>query len=329
MHARCPFCQTLFRIHDEQLKAANGKVHCSRCHQVFDAINNLEEGIELAERDPASVLEELLAEVELTDLPSSSEIDRSAGETLTTPPLEPSMAASDAASPSIDNLNENSRFQHDNLERFLTDTRAAIREIEPSKSTLEDEPQLPFDIPKDLPEIDASEKGLISSEEIYNRQQRPGGRTLMWTLLITLFLLLALGQLSWFGREHLMQYPEGRQLLELACRHAGCQLPVRKAIDEIIITDRSIRNHPDNSNALLVSISFSNRASHPQPYPALQLSFYGLNEQLATQRVFLPAEYLQRPADRKGVFLPGAEILVQLELEDPGKDNTGFKFDFL
>ncbi|MEJ1338660.1 MAG: DUF3426 domain-containing protein [Candidatus Sedimenticola sp. (ex Thyasira tokunagai)] len=335
MHTRCPHCLTLFRISDVQLKAADGKVHCCRCHQVFNALDNLEEGIELPEPDPVSILEELVAEAEAeaeaeaSNLPIGGGMENAAMEEMTDVHSTPPQEANDTVTPATDSVGENSELKRVDLQQFLSNTGGTIPEIEPSKSALENENNLPFRIPSDLPEIDAIEEKTISSDEIYTGQQTSNRGTLAWSLLITLFLLLTLGQLSWFGRKHLIQYPEGRQLLELACRHVGCQLPLRKAIDEIAITDRSIGIHPDNDNALLVVISFINKAGHPQPYPALQLSFYGSNEQLAAQRVFQPAEYLQRPADRKGLFLPGAQVQVQLELEDPGEENTGFKFDFL
>ncbi len=41
MLTQCPECQTTFRLHVKQLKAAGGKVRCSRCHTTFDALDNL------------------------------------------------------------------------------------------------------------------------------------------------------------------------------------------------------------------------------------------------------------------------------------------------
>ena len=34
---RCPACDTVFRVVQDQLKVADGWVRCSRCEAVFDA----------------------------------------------------------------------------------------------------------------------------------------------------------------------------------------------------------------------------------------------------------------------------------------------------
>ncbi len=41
METLCPFCQTRFRLNEEQLLAANGRAHCCRCGKIFDARENL------------------------------------------------------------------------------------------------------------------------------------------------------------------------------------------------------------------------------------------------------------------------------------------------
>ena len=43
MLTRCPHCQTIFRIREDQLNMADGLAHCYRCEQVFNARENLSE----------------------------------------------------------------------------------------------------------------------------------------------------------------------------------------------------------------------------------------------------------------------------------------------
>lgn len=43
MYTHCPECSTYFRITAEQLRAAQGKVRCSNCDTVFNALESLEE----------------------------------------------------------------------------------------------------------------------------------------------------------------------------------------------------------------------------------------------------------------------------------------------
>jgi len=45
MYTHCPECNTYFRITAEQLRAAQGKVRCSNCDTVFNALETLEESL--------------------------------------------------------------------------------------------------------------------------------------------------------------------------------------------------------------------------------------------------------------------------------------------
>lgn len=51
---QCPYCDTRFRITEEQLDAAGGKARCSRCHRVFNARAYLQEGSGKASRGEAA-----------------------------------------------------------------------------------------------------------------------------------------------------------------------------------------------------------------------------------------------------------------------------------
>lgn len=48
MLARCPACQTVFRVRPEQLRAHKGRVRCGHCHGAFNALEHL-----IEETDPA------------------------------------------------------------------------------------------------------------------------------------------------------------------------------------------------------------------------------------------------------------------------------------
>lgn len=48
MHARCPHCQTIFRISEHDLQAAEGRVRCGVCRKAFDARASLQKELPLA-----------------------------------------------------------------------------------------------------------------------------------------------------------------------------------------------------------------------------------------------------------------------------------------
>lgn len=82
MYTRCPHCQTLFRVHPQQLSAAKGRARCSHCGEVFDAIENLQTDATQeppAERPPAAPPRETPAQA---DAPQPSQpFEPATGET--------------------------------------------------------------------------------------------------------------------------------------------------------------------------------------------------------------------------------------------------------
>lgn len=53
MNTQCPNCRSVFRIGQDQLDAAGGRVRCSRCRHVFDAHIRLQKELPLEEEDSA------------------------------------------------------------------------------------------------------------------------------------------------------------------------------------------------------------------------------------------------------------------------------------
>jgi len=178
---------------------------------------------------------------------------------------------------------------------------------------------------------EASASGM--DERVYafeSFEERPARRTrrLPW-ILGSLLLLMLLGvQMAWQWRERLVQYDTGRQLLSGICRVAGCTVPVLRATDRIVVQGRNLSTHPDKPGALLLQLRMVNTAAFDQPFPRLQLTLYNDKGILIARRSFEPEEYL--PPDLQGDLLMPKEqpVLVEMELRDPGKEVTGFTFDF-
>jgi hypothetical protein len=72
-----------------------------------------------------------------------------------------------------------------------------------------------------------------------------------------------------------------------------------------------------------------NRAAFAQPLPRLHLSLLNNRDKLVADRIFSPEEYLWDTARSSPLMQPSEPLLITLELVDPGKDVTGFKFEFL
>ena len=152
--------------------------------------------------------------------------------------------------------------------------------------------------------------------------------TLFWLLTCITLIAAATLQLAWFERTEVIKHPEGRMLLEELCRYAPCKVPQRRDLNLIAVTHRQIISHPYKLDALLVQLTIQNKAPFAQPYPILELSLSTLDEQLVARRSFSPNEY-QKPGKGHNLLMPaGIFQEIEMEIEDPGTDVTGFEFNF-
>lgn len=288
-----------------------------------------EESLEMPEDEPGysytESISELAYEIASADTPDS-EIDEDMD--FSDPAL--SMEAASDGADAIDEDTEPSLLTGDGQDReeALGLWEPAPRDTGPA-DTSESVRPLPFDLPDDLPELEPTEAAHGPLEESLGiRPQRPRP-VLLWSLLILLLLVTGVGQLLWFERERLMDYPQGHRLLAVACEIAGCRLPVIRAPERIRVISRSVTLHPSRQHALQLQLAFSNRAPADQPYPQILLNLFSDNEELVARRTFRPGEYLGLEQPPGGLLKSGQTVQVEIDLVDPGKDVTGFEFDFL
>jgi hypothetical protein len=163
--------------------------------------------------------------------------------------------------------------------------------------------------------------------EISSRKPR-NKRTLLWLLGSLLLLPPLAGQLAWQFRDDLIQHDAGRQSLNLLCRIAGCEVPIRQALDKIVIQGRNLSTHPDKPNTLFLQVNIINTAAFEQPFPRLILSLYNDKGDLVARRTFLAKDYQPSEFEQQRLMPMDLPILVEMELVDPGKEVTGFSFDF-
>lgn len=357
MFTRCPDCQTVFRIRAEQLRAAAGKAHCCRCDSIFNAVENLCEPNPqepaVAAAEPADAARAVQPEPRRA--PASTAGDDKPGETeddLYWHLSDPLTAADDDAIP-VFNIEDETPYQSPadfnlmpaedlfepgkNIDVDIDVDLDQLAEMESpglendpgaaASTDTETHPELPFDVPDNLPPIQPSENQAPLSDGPTRAKGRQ--RSLAWSLLIIVLLLSALAQAAWLAREKLLAYPQARNLIQQFCQHTGCELPPRRAPELFEVLDRSVRSHPQMPQVLQILLTFSNQAEFDQPYPQIRLSLYGNNNELIARRRFKPEEYLGLPVDERSLVAAGQSVPVELVLEDPGADATGFKFDFL
>ncbi len=191
---------------------------------------------------------------------------------------------------------------------------------------------------KELIEIDIPPvTSVITEEELLVEQKQNKNpkiskkqvkNTALWSTGYVIALLLLCLQIIYAMRTDLAIHNEIRPILEVMCKITSCKLPPRRMPEKIYITNRNVRVHPKEKNALLVEATFINQALKTQAYPVVELSIYGYNGDLIGQRQFTPKEYTDdKPRDM--LLRPDEEADLQLELVSPGKDVASFEFKFL
>ena len=191
---------------------------------------------------------------------------------------------------------------------------------------------------KDIIDIDIPPvTSVITEEELLKEQKQTPPPKLtkkqirsiaLWSGGYVAALLILCLQIIYAMRIDLAKHNEVRPLLEAMCSVTKCKLPPRRMPERIFITNRSVKVHPYEYNALMVEASFVNQAPFTQAYPVVELTFYGYNGGLIGKRQFKPKEYVgNKPKDM--LLRPDEEANLVLELVSPGKDVASFEFNFL
>jgi predicted Zn finger-like uncharacterized protein len=144
------------------------------------------------------------------------------------------------------------------------------------------------------------------------------------------FMVLLLGlQWTYFNRDKLAAHDPWRSKMEWFCEVIRCDLPMRVDLANIGIVERDVRKHPVAENALLINVTFENRAEFVQSYPLFEVSFTDKSGSPVAMRRFSTAEYLDNDIDTESGMPPQSPVQVVLEVIDPGAEAVSFQFGFL
>lgn len=413
MLTQCPYCLTLFRVGPEHLRAAEGQVRCSRCNQIFNALESLQEvpspfttdSMPEADNDSAPLTQDAphsSSESTDADQPDNREVtdwqfSQQDAHADTFEPflpelkpeqqpqevLEDILEQDDGLEPAPDYLDIGTESQmselldQDSSSLLLPDNDPPTQETEPGDAgfikakivsftgpypnsdnepveELEpypmQEPDFEDSILKDeaideqLGKPDYDSVPALRDEEIIEETAGDEDRALrfeaeettrprdkhrrLWLIGSLLLLIPLCAQLAWHFRDNLIQHDAGRQTLGLICGVVGCQVPVRRDLERIIIDGRNLTTHPDKPDTLQLQLSLVNTAPFEQPFPQLALSLFNDKGSLIARRLFTPEQYLPEHFKPTQPMPKAESVLVQMDLVDPGKEVTGFSFDF-
>jgi predicted Zn finger-like uncharacterized protein len=311
---RCPACSTVFAVTDKLLSAASGQVRCGQCQSVFNARQHMLDddhdstiglGKEPVDNDiqPPSLRSDILDEtVESSDEPQISAPDLG---DWTPESDEPDRETAEATA----DLFSGHAVTGTDEESAPADKDSGTAE----KPTTESSIQLP-DIPFEL------------QDDMAAKARGPDRSGLLWGSSIFLAAILLGGQFVWFQRNSLADSPDVRPWVETFCRYLGCKLEPPSLPGRIRILSRSVTDHPDHKNALLLHLTLINLAERKQAWPVLELTLKN-NRRFRAMRRFTVDEYLPATTRQAG-FPPNTPIQLTLEIQRPSKFVSDFEIAF-
>ena len=306
METRCPECQIIFRVAEEQLAVADGQVRCGECSHVFHAREHLVEPeldtttievpevtvdeITLDTRDEKS--SEQLEDAEINDTGSD---EQASTEEVTGEPAENGEPSAEEQSTEAD------EGENPEEENGQTETSG-------------------YDVTALYPELDKPPafKPPPSTRE-----------TVTWSVAILVMIGILFSQLTYFNRDTLAKKPKLRPLMETMCKKLDCELTGRRAPALVRLQQHKVLSHPLEKGALRVEAIIMNEANFSQAYPVMRLRFRDLDGNLLATRDFLPKHYLPTDVNRTTGMAPGEPVNAVLDIIDPGKKAISYEFDFL
>ncbi len=186
------------------------------------------------------------------------------------------------------------------------------------------ETPLPFDIPDDLPALEAADEVAL---DVRDTLHPSGHRRAPWwqKLLVVLLLVALLAQIAWLRRDLWIHRPAAIQL----CAWLDCEDTRQARPDLYQVVERDMQAVSGTPPALRLYLRFRNEAAFPQPLPDLQLSLLDSNGSLVARRTLRPDKYLPPDWSGPAIATPSEVITIELTMEDPGPRVRGFTFDFL
>jgi predicted Zn finger-like uncharacterized protein len=350
MLTRCNHCEACFQINERLVRENDATVACGDCGNVFDARLNLVdeysgEYYQLAEDIAEPEGQALAVGAGYDDLADSSFDQDSRSPSATWLPEENTQWQDPTLL--VDEYSGLEAPYRDRQPQHTGDTDASHSEVTgqvaspPREDICTQTPVPPQDLPaiylEDYPALandllehkrlentpgEAAEP-TVSSDSGEARSSRSLASRASWILSIGLLLtgivVAAIGYRDWIAQSSLP-----RPARALFCTVAGCELPLRRAVDQLAIVGKTSYTHPSVEGALIVSVDLLNSAAFSQPYPSLQVIMADENGRTVAQRDFSPSDYLAAELDGQ-LLVTDEPVRINLEIVDPGPSAKSFE----
>lgn len=366
LQTQCPKCETRFRVTDDQLSIAGGKVRCGNCMSVFNAlehrvIENKAAVTPAATPEPAGHPESQDAslggdldeeDLVFADNPEEDATEgRYAGNKLTFSDHELSdsfRSVEESEDPGFQNHDPD--HQEPDVDESWAEAMLdedAPRQSTPAPNLSKRQPDKPSPAPEPEPEAlplepvqpapQQHEAPLTAGDTLYQDLRsdpvsvgrgRSKLRTTLWTLVVLALLGGLAAQVVWFQFDRLSAIPQLRPFYEKGCEIAGCELKPLINVEAVQSRKLVVRTNPENRAQLIVDAVIVNRASFEQPFPAITLTFSNLNGDVVAQSIFTPDEYLAGEAIELETMPVETPVRIAISIRDPGRDAVNYNLGF-
>lgn len=337
MYTRCPECLTWFKVSEEQLGTAAGRVRCGQCFVSFDAASRL-----WAEPDEESARVPWTAADPETDpqAEAGGEGEASGAEAPASPPGLPDGPGPGAP---FDPLRGAPSEDGRGLSSVAAgDVGMAIGlEPEPAGPRIGDVRRLSGDAGPAGRATRRIQEGRIAARRRRNRERallnridsrvdRTSGRRSRrrgrWAAPSCAgLLLLAVLQYTWVMAGDLATaFPGLGAAIDRFCAVTGCRTGPRDSLNGVRVAASRMRPHPEYMSAVSVDATLENRADAPRPFPVVVFVLYGRDGRTIASRAFEPAEYIDGGAVPPEGMGAGSRVDIGFDVVIPSEAAVSF-----
>lgn len=353
---RCPKCATAFRLNHQQLTAAAGSVRCGSCLKVFKAQEHFVTG-------SAPTPEELLPAK-----PAQAPTPPPVQQAVAAPEPKTEEPEFSAAFSSLDEAPERDHFEpteapgHPQPSADESWAEAMLEEMEqeqapqpgappqPSSNQATTDPTAsPTSNPSEPNQTQAptaeksreQETDKSASEQqqwlqdlehdpinLQEERSHSGRRLAAWIVLNLLAGLLLFGQYAYYNFDQFARDDRWRPSYAQACSFLDCELPGIQDLRQVKSGNLIVRSHEKYKQALTVDAVIYNQASHPQPFPDIELLFTDLEGAAVASRIFTADEYLGGELAGAKLMPSNTPIYLALAIQDPGSSAVNYQLTF-
>jgi predicted Zn finger-like uncharacterized protein len=324
--ARCPHCDTSFRVTPKQMKAKSGKVRCGSCKAVFNVLEHL------IEDSPDSVAPRL-------ELQWPEEIHRA-------------LAKSAAEDKGADGALPDTGDREVTGPAGAESGGGAARLAAPPETPLAHQGETPALAAVAAADAAADDVGLAVRElrtaPSYNRwaesplssgsvsiappkrELSPTARVLWPVVGLLAIVALALQGAYHWRTELAVQMPSTRPFLQALCAQFHCRIDLPRETAQVAIESSTLQSDPARPGLVLLDATLRNAGAYAQAFPHLELTLTDAADRPLIRRALAPEDYLnEAEATLQGRVqrgLPGlGELNLRLWIDVSEVGATGYR----